>query len=84
MNNNNTVEFRPQSFSIKPHEENDGTFYLKNHKQKFKVTNVSTYGYKIFLANNPDTYRITAIPINEIECMVCDDRMSPEYFSISE
>lgn len=80
--NNDLVEFRAQSFSIQPYEDEDGSFSLKNHRQKFKVTNISAYGYKIFLANNPNTYNIQAIPINEIECMVCDNRVSPEYFHI--
>lgn len=79
---NKPVEFRPQTFSLTPYDHEDGSFSLKNYSQKFTVTNVTLENYKIFLANNPNVYTIKAIPVNEIECMICETKMNPHYFKV--
>jgi len=80
---NNKIQFRPQSFSVKPFPNETGGFSLKSNKQKFEVTNITLEGYKLFLGNNTDNVlNVQAIPINEIECMMCDDRVHPYYYEV--
>jgi len=75
------TKFYPQAFSLKPFPLENGNFSIKRNKQKFEVTNMTLEGYQLFLGNNPSVYNIKAIPINEIECMICDEKVHPIFFS---